>query len=368
MKTQQSSIPIFQRDVIQKIRHHLLAWYEISQRDLPWRKTKNPYSIWVSEVMLQQTRVITAIPYFERFMEAFPNVEALAKSGSQKVLKLWEGLGYYARARNLHKACQMIVSEYGGNIPETYENFRQLPGVGDYIACAVTSIAFGKVRGAADANVKRVIARLLCLDLPVNTTSSNAVFQREAQALVSRKDPGAFNQAMMELGALVCSPSEPSCTKCPISKFCTAFSAGKTAELPRRLPKKKVPTHHIAVGVIQHGKKLLITKRKPDGLLGGLWEFPGGKVEKKEGADQACVREIFEETGLRVKNCEFLTRIRHAYTHFRIEMDVFMCSGISGKICLDGPVDYRWVTREQLSDFPFPKANLKFIPLIPDNK
>ncbi len=352
----------------EKIRKSLLDWYDKSQRKLPWRKNTHPYPVWVSEVMLQQTRVTTVIPYFERFMAAFPRMEYLACADSQQVLKLWEGLGYYARARNLQKASRIVVSEYGGVIPHEYHEFRKLPGVGDYISNAVLSIAFGKTLAAVDANVRRVLARLLCMDEPVNHSSSQAVYQKAADELVSHTFPGAFNQAMMELGALVCTPSSPSCNVCPLSCQCSAFASGKTSQFPVRMAKKKIPSCHIAAGVVQKGNRMLITRRNPKGLLGGLWEFPGGKVEKGESASEACIREIFEETGIRAKDCSFLTRICHAYTHFRIEMDVFLCRYASGRICLNGPIDYQWVTKEELADFPFPKANLKFMPLLLDNK
>ncbi len=341
-----------------------MAWYHDNKRVLPWRQDNSLYRIWVSEVMLQQTQVKTVIPYYLKFMDAWPDVHALATADLETVLKAWEGLGYYARARNLHKAANVVVQDMAGRIPEAYDGFLSLPGVGDYIASAVLSIARGHCHAVVDGNVKRVLARLFCIDSPVNHSASHKVYKKIATQLLYDKDPGTFNQSVMELGALVCTPGTPGCGTCPLNQDCRAYKNGQTDLFPVRVKRKKVPVVHIAVGVVQKNGRVLITRRKMDGLLGGLWEFPGGKVEPKETAEQACIREIREETGIEISNLEFLTRVFHAYTHFKIEMDVFFCDYVSGRVNLNGPIDYKWVRKSQLRQFPFPRANLKFMALV----
>ena len=341
-----------------------MGWYQANCRQLPWRRDPAVYRVWVSEVMLQQTQVKTVIPYYLRFMTTWPNLRDLAAANLETVLKAWEGLGYYARARNLHKATGIVVCDMGGIIPDDYKGFKSLPGVGDYIASAVLSIARSKPHAVVDGNVKRVLSRLLCVDTPVNHSAAHNAYKAIAEELLYEKDPGTYNQAVMELGALVCTPKGPDCNACPLAGECCALKKQAIDIFPKRVEKKKVPTVHIAVGIVKKNGKVLITRRKLDGLLGGLWEFPGGKVEPKEDAEQACVREIREETGIEIGNPAFLTRIFHAYTHFKIEMDVFYADYISGEVTLNGPIDHKWVSVDQLHQFPFPRANLKFMELI----
>ncbi len=357
------SIVLSEKDIA-GFRDRLIAWYGAHKRSLPWRRTGGVYPLWVSEVMLQQTQVATVIPYFERFMNAYPTVKDLARADLQSVLKIWEGLGYYARARNLHKAARMVLERFGGKIPETYREFKKLPGVGEYIAAAVMSIAYQQPYAVVDGNVKRVLSRVLIIGAPVNDASSQKVFQTAANRLLDPRRPGDFNQALMELGALCCRPKNPLCNECPVNELCTAFQKSGVSEYPVKRAYTRIPTYHIAVGVIRKDGKLLITRRKEDGLLGGLWEFPGGKVESGENAEAACVREIHEEVNLQVEVASHLTRVRHAYTHFKIVMDVYLCRYISGSVQLQDAVDYRWITRDEISDFPFPRANHKFIPLL----
>ncbi len=346
------------------IRKALSNWYRTHQRHLPWRQTRDPYRIWVSEVMLQQTQVATVIDYYRRFLDRLATVADLAAADQQTVLKLWEGLGYYARARNLHRAAQIVCNDFAGRVPGNMDAFRKLPGVGAYIGAAVMSIAFEQPFAVVDGNVKRVLARLLCLDDAVNATNAHKTFQVHADELLDRNDPGEFNQAVMELGALICTPKKPVCASCAVNRWCCARQQNQVDVYPRRVPKKSTPVYRVAVGVVKKKGRLLITRRKSEGLLGGLWEFPGGRIDDGETAKQACVREIKEEVNLTVAVESHLAQVKHAYTHFRIIMDVFCCRYVGGRVRLRGPVDFQWVRPHQLDHYPFPKANNKFIPLL----
>ena len=328
---------------------------------MPWRNTDNPYYIWVSEVMLQQTQVKKVVDYYGRFIARFPNIQHLAAAPLQDVLKVWEGLGYYARARNLHKSAQVIVNELDGDVPRDYATFRKLPGVGDYSAAAVQSIAFNAPYAAVDGNIKRVMARLFLMDAPINDAKSAKLFQQRADELLDPTAPGHFNQAMMELGATVCRPQSPTCLVCPVNAFCEAFHTARQDEFPKRRETKPVPEHHIAVGVIYKGDAILITQRQFDGLLGGLWEFPGGRITKDETAEEACVRHIAEVVNLSVSDVKYLTRVRHAFTHFKIVVDVFTCDYQSGEVVLNGPRDAKWIEVAALRDYPLPRATHKFL-------
>ncbi len=352
------------KEEILRFRDQLVTWFQIHQRRLPWRETKDPYAIWVSEVMLQQTQVKTVLPFYQRFMQKFPDIQHLARADLQEVLKVWEKMGYYGRARNLHKAARIVVEETDGKIPEEYPQFRGLPGVGDYIGAAVFSLAFDKPHPVLDGNVKRVISRLFLIESPMATSSSTRYLKERANQLLDRNRPGVFNQAMMELGATTCQPRRPICSECPVCLLCQAYQTGRQHEIPVTMRAKPVPRYHLATGVVYRDNHILITRRNAQGLLGGLWEFPGGKVRTGETAEQACLRELREEVNLSVEIVRRITQVKHAYTHFRIVMDVFRCRYASGEVLLRGPVDYRWITIEEIDQFPFPGANHKFIPLL----
>jgi A/G-specific adenine glycosylase len=349
---------------VSNLQNALIQWYEKNRRDLPWRQTRDPYRIWVSEVMLQQTQVKTGIPYYLRFLQRFPDIATLAAADISEVLKLWEGLGYYARAKNLHKAAGLVMQNHHGRVPGTVEAFRALPGVGDYIAAAVQSIAFARPLAVVDGNVKRVLARVFCIDTPVNHSRAHAVFSSIAQQLIDVRQPAAFNQGLMELGALVCRPSNPLCPKCPVAAMCRALEQGRIDAFPRRITKKAVPTHHLIAGVISRNERVLITLRPLDIMLGGLWEFPGGRLNGNQDGPAACVREIRETVNLDVAVDGHLAQIRHAYSHFKIVMDVFACRHLAGRIHLRGPADFAWVFPKQLDNYPFSGAHRKLIPTL----
>ncbi len=345
-----------------EFRLKLLDWFQVHQRPLPWRTTKDPYRIWVAEVMLQQTQVKKVLEYYDRFIAQFPDVVTLSQASLQQVLKAWEGLGYYARARNLHRAARIVMENYGGKIPTEFKEFKKLPGAGNYITAAVLSQAFQSPYAVVDGNVKRVLSRLFLVEHPVNSSAGARVFQEQMNELLDHGQPGAFNQAMMELGALVCRPDQPRCSECPVKMFCLAYQTGQQDRYPRSLPIRETPTYHIAVGVIFHDGRILITRRPLDGLLGGLWEFPGGRLKPGESPEQACRRTIKEKTNLEVSLDRFIARVHHAYTHFKITMDVYECHTQSGVISLDGPAEYRWISFDELSNFPLHAAVHRFMP------
>jgi A/G-specific adenine glycosylase len=348
----------------QRTRNLLIQWYRRHHRQLPWRETDDPYRIWVSEVMLQQTQIKTVIPYYQNFLRDFPDVKALANGNLQKVLKAWEGLGYYARARNMHRAAKVILEQHAGKFPDSWDTLRELPGVGDYIAAAVLSIAFNQPYAVVDGNVKRVLSRFYEISDPVNKSSSYKTFKKAADGLLDHRFPGIFNQALMELGATVCKPKNPDCNHCPVRSRCRANQTGRVIQFPKRITTPKTPLFNIAVGVVYKNNHMLITRRKPEGLLGGLWEFPGGKIGKHETPEQACAREIKEEVNLSVAVTGHIAQVKHAYTHFKILMEVFSCRYVSGEVKLKGPVDFRWITLREIDQYPFPKANHKFIHLL----
>jgi A/G-specific adenine glycosylase len=352
-------IPI---EKVPRFQKRLEGWYRKNQRRLPWRETTNPYHIWVSEVMLQQTQVTTVLNYYSDFIQQYPDVSALALADLQQVLKSWELLGYYARARNLHQAARIVAERFQGYVPAEYSQFRQLPGVGEYIAAAVTSLAYNEPYPVLDGNVKRVLSRLFCLKEPVNRSASHKIFRQAAAYIFNAANPSQFNQAMMELGALICRPRNPQCPACPVRSFCRAFISGRQQEFPKKVNRPQIPRQHIAVAVVQKNSCLLITQRPHSGLLGGLWEFPGGKIQKGEIASEACRREIKEEVNLQVEIEEHLTRVKHAYSHFQVVLEVFLCRYRSGKVRLNGAIAHRWITFAEIEQYPFPAANHKIFP------
>ncbi len=342
----------------------LRAWFAREKRDLPWRGMQDPYAIWISEVMLQQTQVKTVSTYFNRFLRRFPDVIRLARADLQEVLKQWEGLGYYTRARNLHQSAAIIVNQVDGRIPADWNVFRGLPGVGDYIASAVMSIAFGKPFAVVDGNVKRVISRLFGMDDPVNQAASKKKFQHTADELLDRNHPGDHNQALMELGALICTPRNPQCRRCPISHHCRALKEDSVDRYPRRVPRVRTPQQHLVVCLVRKNGRFLIVRRPAEGLLGGMWELPGGPVRPDEESAAACSRLMGQTVGLEITGSEPITVVRHAYSHFRIVMEVFVCDWLQGRVRCYGPADFQWIEPNQISHFPIHRAVLKAWPKI----
>lgn len=340
----------------------LLDWWDQGHADLPWRRDRDPYHIWISEIMLQQTQIKTVIPYFERWMANYPTIEMLASASLDDVLKQWEGLGYYSRARNLHATAQRLVAEYGGKLPNSAESLIKLKGIGRYTAGAIASIAFDQPAPILDGNVIRVLSRLV--DLPDDTTLTKTKnhLWRLAESVVPEKRPGDFNQALMELGQRVCQPAKPACHICPLRDLCLARARGTQLERPVRPPRKRTPHFDVAAGVIyREDGRFLIAQRPLDGLLGGLWEFPGGKQEEGETIEEALVREIQEELGIEIRPKFHVTRVKHAYTHFRITLYAMHATYISGEIQHLGVIDHAWVTLDDLDSYAFANTDRKII-------
>lgn len=340
------------------IRKALLGWFSSSKREMPWRESRDPYAIWLSEVMLQQTKVDQATPYFQKFISAYPTVTDLAEADQHDVLMLWEGLGYYARGRNMHKAAKAVVELHGGVFPSTYEELIALPGVGPYTAAAVSSIAFGGRHAVVDGNVVRVLSRFYGITDDVASSRTKRVIQSLADELLDPNHPGEFNQAVMELGSLVCTPSAPHCEDCPLARWCVANKTLQTDSIPYKAPKQKVPHHDIVVAIISDDiGRLLIARRRETAMLGGLWEFPGGKVEHGESHEHALHREIFEELDIQISVTREFMVLKHAYSHFKITLHAFLCTHASGTPKPRSSSEIRWVSPKQLIEFPFPKAN-----------
>lgn len=335
----------------------LLTWYEVNARSLPWRDHPDPYAIWVSEIMLQQTRVETVIPYFERWMSHFPGIAALAAASQQDVLMLWEGLGYYSRARNLHKAAQIVVIEYEAKLPRNLNELRRLPGIGRYTAAAIASMAFGMDTAALDGNIRRVLARVFDVIEPARSTAGEKRLWRLAEDNMPPGKAGDYNQALMDLGALVCTPRSPDCTTCPLAGFCQARQRGVQEKRPVTTPKPELPHHTVAAAVIQRDGTVLIAQRPPEGLLGGLWEFPGGKLQTGESLAQALQREICEELQAEITVGEAFGVYQHAFTHFRVTLHAFCCSLVSSEPYPVEASQIRWVKPEELPGYPMGKID-----------
>ncbi|MDX9975736.1 MAG: A/G-specific adenine glycosylase [FCB group bacterium] len=349
---------------IRGIRRHLLEWYGREARDLPWRRTRDPYAIWLSEILLQQTRVDQGLPYYERFIAAFPTVAALAAADEERVLKAWEGLGYYARARNMQKAARVILNERNGLLPATLEEWQSLPGVGRYTAGAVASIAYGVRAPVLDGNVKRVLSRLLDVEESIDDPAMTEALWERAATLVPRDAPGDFNQGMMELGARICVPRGPRCGECPVRKHCLAFQLGTQELRPVRKARKAVPFHETVGLIIRRNGRYLLAKRPAKGLLSGLWEFPGGKVEPGESHADALHRIAREHLGVEVKVGGVVAVVDHAYSHLKVRLSLYACALAKGTPKANAHDDLRWVPRGQFDLYAFPNVNRKILHLL----
>lgn len=339
----------------------LLDWYRKNKRALPWRQTSDIYPVWISEVMLQQTQVRTVIPYFKRFLSAFPNVRALASATEEKVLKLWEGLGYYSRARNLHRAAIKVITDFDGAIPRQEKPFLSLPGVGPYIAAAVLSMACNLPLPVMDGNVIRVMTRFLGITGDTRKDTTLIPIRDYLHDNIAADHPGDYNQALMELGATVCRIKRPQCFKCPFVKQCQANRHGLTDKIPYRSVRPSPPHYPVALAVIFNTENRVYIQRRPSkGHLGGLWEFPGGKIKPGESPRGALIRECREELKTEVDPLEKIAVVRHAYTHFKITLHVFVCRISQNEVRPQTSLPSRWITLAEIKQYPFPGANHKF--------
>lgn len=336
---------------------NLLAWYATNQRDLPWRRSRDPYAIWVAEIMLQQTRVETVIPYYQRWMRRFPDVRTLARAGEQAILRGWEGLGYYGRALRLHQAARLVVAEFGGELPRRRAELQILPGIGAYTASAIAAIAFGENEVALDGNLRRVLSRLLDFDGDPRSPAGERYLRQQVTAWIPDGQAGDFNQALMDLGTAICRPRWPECGRCPLSGECAAFRRGTQSLRPVRPERKPIPERMAAAAVIRRGQLVMIARRPPGGLLGGLWEFPGGKAEADESIDQTLRRELREELAIEVEVIDSLGSFHHTYTHFQVTVCAFECRLTGGPPQQLEHTALRWVRPEALSRYPMGKVD-----------
>jgi A/G-specific adenine glycosylase len=335
----------------------LLAWYALNERDLPWRQTRDPYAIWVSEIMLQQTRVETVVPYYLRFMDRYPTVETLAASPLEEVLKLWEGLGYYARARNLHQASQMVVERFNGELPASEKELASLPGIGRYTADALSAFVFHRDTLALEGNLKRVLARLFDIHKDPKRPEGEKELRQRGLSILPAGKASEFNQALMDLGALVCTPRSPSCDLCPLTADCLAFQNGTQEELPLRQPRGELPLRRAVAAVVRENDNVLILRRPERGLLGGLWGFPSGYREEGESNQLTLQWVVKEQLGLEIDIGQPLPPLSHTYTHFRVDLEPYMCQIATSSGILRDREDVRWVKPHQLSEVPMGKLD-----------
>jgi len=349
----------------QRNRHIALAieeWFDRYGTDFPWRHTRDPYQVWIAAVMLQQTQISAVTPYFDRFVRAFPSVKTLADAPLEQVLKQWEGLGYYSRARNLHRAAQIVVNDYHGILPSSFDQLFALPGVGNYTAATIASVAFREPVPVLDSVTTRLNLRLDRSPLTVGSPRTyRSLFRRVTLRIKHASVPGSFNLGAMELGSRICQAKSPRCPSCPLQEYCKAYASGRPERIPRKRPKPAIPHYHIAAGLIWRNGRLLITRRPTNKMLGGLWEFPGGKQENGETLQECLAREIREELGVTIVVGEPFRSVKHAYSHFRITLHTFHCRLPGGEPRNIGVDQWAWASPDELHQYPFPRADRKII-------
>ncbi|MFC7440736.1 A/G-specific adenine glycosylase [Laceyella putida] len=347
------------KEVVQVIGRELLDWYYRNRRDLPWRKNQDPYKIWVSEIMLQQTRVDTVIPYFQRFIEQFPTLDDLAQAPEEQVIKAWEGLGYYSRVKNLHAAVKEVSAKYGSQVPDDLETISKLKGVGPYTAGAILSIAFNKKAPAVDGNVMRVFSRLFALTDDIALASTRKKMEHIALQVIPNNVPGDFNQALMELGALICTPSSPQCLFCPLRSVCNAYAEGIEEELPRKKKAKPPKQMKMVMLWLSQGQRALIEKRPDEGLLAGMWGLPTIQVAEEESMQEAHL--FCDKNGLNVTNIKVAGKFEHIFSHQHWKVTVIQ--GEVSEWASPLPSSWSWMTADQVNEKPFSNVYRKALQL-----
>ena len=335
----------------------LLNWFCQNKRILPWRRGRTPYRVWVSEIMLQQTQVNTVIPYYKKWIKKYPTLKSFKESNFDDVIKIWEGLGYYSRCHNMFNAAKLINSTF----PNNYDDLINLPGIGDYTAKTILAIAFKKNLVGIDTNLERIGYRILGLKTKTKRNQKRVVKYLEENQCTN--NPGDYNEALMDLGSSLCKASITYCNQCPLKNICKAYASSSPILYPTPKVRKKIPIYDVAVSVIEYKNKILITKRLNKNFLPGLWEFPGGKIEKNETAIQTIVREVKEETNLTVSNPIFLGNIKHKYSHFGVNISLFISFPKSIK-SLNLSQEYRWIRMKDILNYPLPKANHKMLDIL----
>lgn len=347
------------------LKEKIIPWFIENGRELPWRLNYNPYHIWISEIMLQQTQMDRGINYFLRWIDRFPSVKSVADADEGEILKYWEGLGYYARARNLHKTAKIIIEEYDGKIPEKYRELLQLPGIGPYTASAVSSIAFNYDHPVLDANVERIFARLFDISAPLKKKDTRMYIEQLVQASFPLGNSRLYNQGMMDYGAIVCTPKQPFCSKCIFIESCRALQAGTVHDRPVIPSRKKQELVTMVSAIIKSGDRVFIQRRHYDDIWGGLWEFPGGVVEHGETLEEALVRELNEETELQIIPMLKIDPIIHYYTRYKVVLTCFCCELASGydpgDEKLHAAIQGRWVTLQEVENYAFPAGHRKLL-------
>ena len=346
------------------IEKKIIIWYKEADYHMPWRETGDPYKIWISEIMLQQTQVNTVLSYYKQWMKILPTIKDVAETNIDTVLRLWQGLGYYRRAHNIHTTSKFIVKEYKGEIPSDYNTLINLKGIGDYTASAILSIAYNARYPAIDGNLKRVISRLKGYsNIKLNKNIKTIILD-----LMTNEKPGDINQALMDLGREVCTPRQPKCHICPLNYKCVAFQTNKIENFPEKMIKKSKPNFNVIVGVIYKNNKFLISKRKKDGFLGGLWELPGGKKHAKESQINCLKREIYEELDIKIDIGKRIGKIKHHYSHFSINLTGYLCDYKQGLAKPVSSEEIKWITANTIDKFAFPRSTMKLFSLLKENK
>ena len=343
----------------------LLAWYRRNQRSLPWRNTNDPYRIWISEITLQQTQVDTVIPYYHRFLKSFSTVFSLARAPLQDVLKAWENLGYYSRARNIHAAARMIVEKFDGRIPDTFEEIKTLPGIGLYTAGAILSIAYGQALPAVDGNVRRILCRLFAIRKRADDPKEQKQLQKLAASLIPTKHPGDFNQALMDLGATICKAKNPDCARCPLANLCQARLHDLQNVLPITRKAPAIPHRLAAAVVIRNSEGMLLVVQRPlSGLLASLWKLPGGFIKADEDIEKSVRQSVKEELGISIRPGKHLASVNHTYTHFRITLHAYECLLLKSTPRPLGCQNWRWSSLTDLKKLPLSKIDRMILSMI----